>query len=86
MLFRSLRAPIVELAVARVISRSSHRALLRYAAARGEVILLLRSNDGVNWQNVRTVVAHSNRVEFFVRPAPAANGPYYRAIVFDRVY
>jgi hypothetical protein len=67
------------------IRESTWTALLRYAASAGQVILLLRSDDGTHWQNVQTAVAHQNTVEFLVRPAPAANGPCYRAIVVDFV-
>ncbi len=79
-----LQAPIVELPLSRVASRGS-KALLRYSATSGQVILLLRSEDGENWQNVRTALARRGAVSFLVRPPPEPSGPFYRAVVFDRI-
>jgi hypothetical protein len=81
-----LQAPIVDLPLLQTVRRSANSASLRYAASTGQAVLLLRSNDGVNWQNVQTSVANRGMVEFLVRPAPSNNGPYYRAIVVDRMY
>jgi hypothetical protein len=81
-----LQAPIVDLPLLQTVPRSANSASLRYAASVGQVILLLRSDDGVNWQNVQTIVASRGMVEFLVRPAPADNGPYYRAIVVDCMF
>ena len=81
-----LQAPIVDLPLFQTVRRPANSALLRYPASGGQVILLLRSNDGANWQNVRTGVANRGMVEFLVRPAPADDGPYYRAIVVDRLF
>ncbi len=81
-----LQAPIVDLPLLRTIQRSGNSSLLRYAASAGQVVLLLRSDDGSNWQSVQTVVANRGMVEFLVRPAPTGNGPYYRAIVADRSF
>jgi hypothetical protein len=79
-----LQAPIVELPLLQTVRRPANSASLRYAASAGQVILLLRSDDGSNWQNGQTSVANRGMVEFLVRPAPSNNGPYYRAIVVDR--
>jgi hypothetical protein len=81
-----LQAPIVDLPLLQTVRRSVNSALLRYAASAGQVVLLQRSNDGVNWQNVQTSVAGRGLVEFLVRPVPSNNGPYYRAIVVDRMF
>jgi len=81
----SLRAPEVELPLVRMSSRGD-TALLRYAAAPRQVVLLLRSSDGFNWENVRLALARQDGVTFLVRPPPASSGPpYYRAIVYDRL-
>lgn len=80
----SLRAPIVEVPLSGTLSRGN-KALLRYSASSGQVILLLRSNDGTEWENVRTALARRNAVSFLVRPPPGPSGPFYRAIVSDRV-
>src|ERR1017187_10272399 len=81
-----LQATIVDLPLLQTVRRPANSALLRYRASAGQVILLLCSNDGANWQNVRTGVANRGMVEFLVRPAPAGDGPYYRAIVVDRMF
>ena len=81
-----LQATIVDLPLLQTVRRPANSALLRYRASAGQVILLLCSNDGANWQNVRTGVANRGMVEFLVRPAPADDGPYYRAIVVDRMF
>ncbi len=81
-----LQAPIVDLPLLQTVRRSANSALLRYAASAGQVVLLLRSDDGSNWQNGQTSVANRGMVEFLVRPTPSNNGPYYRAIVVDRIF
>ena len=81
-----LQAPIVDLPLVQTVRRPANSALLRYRASAGQVILLLCSNDGANWQNVRTGVANRGMVEFLVHPAPTGDGPYYRAIVVDRLF
>jgi hypothetical protein len=81
-----LQATIVDLPLFQTVRRPANSALLRYPASAGQVVLLLRSNDGSNWQNVRTGVANRGMVEFLVRPAPSNNGPYYQAIVVDRLF
>jgi len=60
--------------------------MLTYAAVAGQKVLLERSGDGDNWQTVQILVTHRNSISFMVNPAPAANGPYYRAIVIDRSF
>jgi hypothetical protein len=81
-----LQAPIVDLPLFQTVRSSGKSAFLRYAASVGQVVLLIRSDDGVNWQNVQTSIASRNVVGFLVRPAPSDNGPYYRAIVVDRMF
>lgn len=78
-----LQAPIVELALSNIIHVFPNSARLVYAATTGQVILLQRSRDGTNWQNLQESTASSNTIQFSVRPSPAGNGPYYRAIVVD---
>ena len=78
-----LEAPIVELPLLRVTKNSFNSAQLFYAASAGQVILLQRSKDGTNWQNLQESTASSHTIQFSVRPSPAGNGPYYRAIVVD---
>jgi len=77
-----LQAPVVELPLVQVLG-NERVALLRYAASDGQVALLQRSPDDVTWQNAGTAVARASRVQFFAMPAPATNGPFYRAIVVD---
>ena len=79
-----LQAPIVGLPLLRAVKSSFNRALLFYEAWVGQVILLQRSSDGTNWQNVQQVTALKNTIQFSVRPPPASNGPYYRAVVVDQ--
>ena len=81
-----LQAPIVDLPLFQTVRRPANSALLYYGASAGQVVLLLHSNDGVNWQNGQTSAANHAVVEFLVRPAPSNNGPYYRAIVVDRTF
>ncbi len=57
---------------------------LTYAAIPGEVILFQSSADGVNWQNVQTLVATQASIQFAVRPAGNGSAPLYRAIIVDR--
>ena len=73
-----------ETSLAEALSHGN-KALLRYSASSGQVILLLRSNDGTEWENVRSALARRNAVSFLVRPPPGPSGPFYRAVVFDRV-
>jgi hypothetical protein len=82
----SLQGPLVDLPAMQV-KRAGFGAVLSYSAAPGEVVALLYSTDNENWKIVQTATALSsdNPVKFFVTPAPAPSGPYYRAIIFDRV-
>jgi len=81
-----LQAPIVDLPLLRAQRNSSSSAQLYYAATAGQVILLQRSSDGENWQNLQQAMALKNTIQFSVRPAPASNGPYYRAVIIDRLF
>jgi hypothetical protein len=80
-----LQAPVVELVLSQ-IQFSPNSARLAYATLPGQVILLQRSDDGTVWQNVQTLAASQNTVQFLVQPAPADNGPYYRAVIIDRLF
>jgi hypothetical protein len=80
-----LQAPVVEVPLTRTFS-TRNKAVLHYSASLGQMILLLRSNDGWHWQNVATALARRASVEFLVRPPPASEGPFYRAIVVDRAF
>ena len=82
----TLQAPVVQaplLGVMRGGSRNS--ALLYYSASRGQVLLLLRSGDGVHWQETQTATARAGGVEFYVTPAPMPRGMRYQAIIVDLV-
>jgi hypothetical protein len=81
-----LQAPIVGLALSRPPARFSTQTMLTYAAISGQKVLLERSADGNTWRSVQTLVAHGNLINFMVNPAPAANGPFYRAIIIDRSF
>jgi hypothetical protein len=81
----ALKAPVVTLNLKRQTSRTSGNTLLQYDSQAGQRILLQRSSSNV-WTNVQTVLARSSTLSFLVRPAPGANGPYYRAIVVDRKF
>jgi hypothetical protein len=78
-----LQAPVEELPLSGIINNLFGSAQLFYATTAGQVILLQRSNDGTNWQNVQENIALGNAIQFSVRPAPGRNGPYYRAVVVD---
>jgi hypothetical protein len=79
-----LRAPTVELPLLG-ISSGAHAAVLRYSATTGQVILLLRSSNGTNWETVKKAVARRGAVSFMVRPPPGPGGPEYRAVVVDSI-
>ena len=79
----TLRAPVVEAALAQVWKGMGNMAILRYQASAGQVLLLQESEDGANWNNVRTAVAHQNAVWFLAHPTPRPGGPYYRALIVD---
>lgn len=79
----TLTAPVVEAPLAKTQRGSGNSALLKYSAARGTELLLERCSDGVTWQSVATATSHNGSVSFLARPAPGANGPYYRAIIVD---
>lgn len=78
--------PIVEVPSVKMLRPSSKLAILRYAAAPGQVILLVRSDTGRSWQGVQTAVARGGTVDFLVRPAPTNTGPYYRGVNLDRFF
>jgi hypothetical protein len=59
-------------------------ACLTYTSAPGEVVALLSSTDQYDWKIVQTQTAWGKTVAFNVKPAPSPNGPFYRAIIFDR--
>jgi hypothetical protein len=80
-----LQAPIVESPLLRAARTGFNSAQFSYTATARQVILLQRSSDGVNWQNVQQGTATENSIQFSVRPPPAANGPYYRAVVVDQL-
>jgi hypothetical protein len=82
----TLQAPVVEASLVKVYGGSSFSsAVLEYSASTGQVLLLLRSGDGLNWQEAQTATAHSNNVEFYVTPAPSPTGMHYQAIIVDLV-
>jgi hypothetical protein len=81
-----LEAPVVDAPLLRAITTSPKAALLRYGALAGQTILLLRCNDGTTWRYAQTAVARGTSVDFLVHPAPTDFGPYYQAIVVDRIF
>ena len=81
----TLVAPTVEVSLVKT-TRLGTGALLRFATAPGQKLLLLNSNDGENWRNGPSVVARRNTVDFLVYRAPKATGPHYRAIIVDRLF
>ena len=66
-----------------ILGGAHNSALLYYTASRGQVLLLLRSSDGVHWQEAQTATARSNGVLFYVTPAPSPRGMRYQAIIVD---
>jgi hypothetical protein len=82
----TLQAPVVQAPLLAVIrGTSSNSALLCYSASHGQVLLLLRSSDGVHWQEAQTATARSNGAQFYVTTAPAPRGLRYQAIIVDLV-
>jgi hypothetical protein len=81
-----LQAPVVYLDLARPPARFSRFTLLTYTAISGEEVLLEQSADGSHWQAMQTLLSRQNSVSFMVNKPPAADGPYYQAIVVDRLY
>jgi hypothetical protein len=82
----TLQAPVVQASLLGVVRGGSRNsALLFYSASRGQVLLLLRSSDGVHWQEAQTATARSGVVEFYVTPAPTPRGMRYQAIIVDLV-
>jgi hypothetical protein len=79
-----LRAPTVELPLLG-ISSGAHAAVFRYSATTGQVILLLRSSNGTNWETVKKAVARRGTVSFMIRPPPGPGGPEYRAVIVDSI-
>jgi hypothetical protein len=80
----TLLAPVIEARLIGVIlGRAHNSAFIYYTASRGQVLLLLRSSDGVHWQEAQTATARSNGVLFYVTPAPTPRGMRYQAIIVD---
>jgi hypothetical protein len=80
----TLQAPVTEIPLARILRRtSSNFALLFFGASPGQVLLLQRSRDGVQWRDVQTATARQSGVVFYVTPAPSPTGLQYRAILVD---
>jgi len=82
----SLQAPIIDVPAISV-ARVRGGALLTYSASAGEVIALLYSADDQNWKIVQSATAgrYATSVQFVAGQYPGPAGPYYRAIIFDRV-
>jgi hypothetical protein len=80
----TLQAQVTEIPLARILRiTSSNSALLFFGASPGQVLLLQRSRDGVQWRDVQTATARQSGVVFYVTPAPSPNGMQYRAIIVD---
>ncbi len=80
-----LRGSFAELSLLNTVSRSPKLALLNFAGSPRQVVFLLRSYDGTDWQTVTAAVAHRSKATFLVRPAPSLNGPFYWAVVIGRM-
>ena len=80
----TLQAPIIDLPLLKM-TRKENSATLVYTASAGEVAALLSSTDNANWRIVRTQPVLGRTVAFQVKPAPTLSGPFYRAIIFDRI-
>lgn len=78
----SITAPLVEAKLIKVVS-NGRTALLTYAAPKGETLLFQKSIDGDRWVDICKARPNRNGVVFAATPAPARNGPHYRAIVVD---
>ena len=78
-----LQAPVIELPLIHSSTNAASFDLLTYSASPRQVVLLQSSPDGSTWKNVRTALARQSAVNFIARPKPAADGPFYRAIVVD---
>jgi hypothetical protein len=80
----TLQAPVTAVPLARILRRTpSNSALLFFGASPGQVLLLQRSRDGVQWRDVQTATARQSGVVFYVTPAPSPTGLQYRAIIVD---
>lgn len=66
------------------VKTSKKKAVMEFAAAKGQTLLLQRSNNAETWTDVRKSKAHKNKVSFDVSPKPGPNGPFYRAIILDQ--
>ncbi len=83
-----LQAPVIQLPLERIRVRpdkatSGKVALLSFSASPRQIVLLLSSNDGSTWKNIRMALARQTTVDFLVRAVPTSSGPFYRAIVVD---
>jgi hypothetical protein len=81
----TLLGTIVDLPLRQLV-RQGGRAVLSYGASRGEVVALLRSPDDENWEMTQRATAVVNVVQFNVQQGPTQSGPFYRAVIFDRVH
>lgn len=79
----NLLGPIIDLPLYRIF-KAGRNATLAYTAAAGEVAALLYSADNVNWKIIQTKSVIGKIVTFQVR-VPTPSGPFYRAILFDRI-
>ncbi len=77
-----ITAPIQEAPLIRT-QKSKNVALLQFSGIKGQTLLLQKSSNGYHWTNVRSASVHKTSITFQVRPAPAEDGPFYRAIVVD---
>jgi hypothetical protein len=79
----NLLGPIVDLPLYRMF-KAGRNANMAYTAAAGEVAALLYSADNVNWKIIQTTSVIGKTVTFQVR-VPTPSGPFYRAILFDKI-
>jgi hypothetical protein len=78
-----LLGPIIDLPLYRMF-KSGKYADLYYAGSADEVAGLLYAPDGVNWSLIQTKNVVGKSVFFHVR-TPTVSGPFYRAIIFNRI-
>jgi hypothetical protein len=79
-----LQAPVIDLPLEQMVKHANATSLT-YGASSGEIVALLFSTDNANWTIVQKATAVGPMVLFHVAQAPAQSGPFYRAIIFDKV-
>ena len=85
----SLQAPIIDLPLHPARRGKRMETPLptdrEYDTTPGVIAGLIYSVDNVRWQLIQTKLALGSTVSFRLKHPPTPTGPYYRAIIFDRV-